>query len=616
MIDDVPFSQITTGAYHACGLQADGTALCWGRNRNRSLNIPDGLTFSQISAGFNFNCGLRDDGAIACWGKNDYGQTSPPKGLFNDVAVGRDHACALSGDGLTCWGKGFPDGAEAIQGIPLLSNIQAGAGFVCGLTSDDDLACWNNDRRELAITIGSFISLGVGLRHACAIKSDGSVFCNDEDKNHYSLRSQPPSTKFVQIAGGSHHACGITESADIECWGSGMPGAPGERLNAPEGKFAAISIGWSKSCALRPDGYATCWRQRDVQNLEQLSEAFGGIKFRSPTEIFPLPSGRLAVVEREGSIVAYFDEPNAAPPQMMLDLTHKVVCCEEEQGMLSAALDPRFEEFPFLYVYHSAASDDTSEFVGRLTRFLVEGEQAVADSELTILEMPQSNPEHNGGAIRFGPDGMLYLGVGENGLRDEAQLLNNLLGKIIRIDVRGATPEQPYVVPPDNPFVDNPEARAEIWAYGLRNPWRMDFAPDGRLFVADVGGWIQEEISIATAGANLGWPQCKGADCRSDVDVDADGLTTPIFAYDSREDGCAIIGGVTVPWLDDGFVFGDLCRSEVRLLEEDEQESWRARTLATKPRRSTLSFGIGADGTVYVLSAFSPIMRLQPGAVE
>ena len=396
---DAHFTQITAGKWHACGLQDDGTALCWGSNVSGSLNAPDGLAFRQISAGLNFNCGLRVDRAIACWGEDNVGQASPPKGRFYEIAAGRAHACALYAGALTCWGAGFPDGAETIQEVPPFSVIQAGAGFTCGLTPDADMACLNNFSRELAITPGPFIDIGTGLHHVCAIKSDSSVFCGEEYHANTLRRSQPPPTKFVQIAGGWFHTCGITETSDIECWGSGVPGAPGERLSAPEGKFTAISIGWRNSCALPLNGYATCWQQSNIEPLYlrepdqpdssgqlsstiQLSEAFGGIEFEQPVELFPLPSGRLAIVERKGLIAAYSAEPNAAPPKTMLDLTDKTLCCSGESGMFSAALDPQFEEFPFLYVYYRVASrhaygENLPGLTSRLARFRVNSGRAL-----------------------------------------------------------------------------------------------------------------------------------------------------------------------------------------------------------------------------------------------
>ena len=612
---DAQFTQIAAGKWHACGLQADGRALCWGSNISGSLELPGGYpTFSRITAGLNFTCGLRIDSSIACWGLNHLGQASPPAGSFDEIAAGRNHACALGEGALTCWGEGFPNGAETIHEVPPLLGIQAGVHFTCGLTPAADMACWNNEDREFTITPGPFIELTAGLHHACAIRTDSSVFCVEA---HYSQKTSPPSTKFIQISGGWHHTCGITESSDIECWGSGVPGAPGERLSAPEGKFTAVSIGWRNSCGLSPNGRAVCWIQPDIQNPSELPEAFGGVKFEQPTDMFSLPDGRLAIVERKGLIAAYSDEPNAAPPETILDLTDKTICCNHESGMFSATLDTQFEEFPFLYVYYRTISEyaygeNEQGLTGRLARFRVERGRAIRGSELTILEAPQPEIWHYGGAIRFGSDGMLYLGIGDNTSPEKAQSLDTLFGKVIRIDVRGATPEQPYRAPPDNPFAANPEARPEIWAYGLRNPWRMDFASDGRLFIADVGGQMEEEISLAAAGANLGWPLCEGNICEEEgVEADANGLTAPIFTY-GREDGCAIIGGVTAPRLNNGFVFGDYCSKRIWLLEQDGQEGWRARILEQSTEK-ILSFGIDADGTVYVLTFGNPIMRLPPG---
>ena len=262
------------------------------------------------------------------------------------------------------------------------------------------------------------------------------------------------------------------------------------------------------------DSNTTSGRLSKIDNPKRLASSSSSALWK----LFPWINGGLAVVEQEGLIAAYSDEPNVAPHKTILDLTDKTVCCNAESGMFSAALDPQFEKFPFLYVYYRVASrhaygENMPGLVSRLARFRVEDGRAVKDSELTILEAVHPRDHHYGGAIRFGSDGLLYLGIGYNTAQHEkAQLLDTLLGKIIRIDVRGATPEQPYRIPPDNPFVNDPEARPEIWAYGLRNPWRMDFAPDGRLFIADVGSGLQEEVSIAAAGDNLGWPLC-GRQC-------------------------------------------------------------------------------------------------------
>ncbi len=420
------------------------------------------------------------------------------------------------------------------------------------------------------------------------------------------------------------------------------------RLAAPDGEFAAISIGWQNSCALRPNGRAACWRAPDylrraaseTANLPNgVSLAFGGAKFNSPVDIFQWPSGGFAIADREGVIALHHDQPNAPPPRTILDLADRaVVCCERGSSLLSAALDPQFQDFPFLYVWYrtlapNALGDGEPGFIGRLARFRVENDLPLIRSELPILDVHLPINVQVGGDVHFGEDGMLYLGIGDNGQKDDAQSLTHLRSKIIRIDVRGATADQPYRIPPDNPFVNTPGALPEIWAYGLRNPWRMDFDPQNpdSLFVADVGGANWEEVSIATAGANLGWNLCESNDCAPGTDLAA--LAPPAVAY-PRTVGCAIIGGVVVPWLNNGFIFSDLCARRVWLMEradardsppagaqDSEQYSsqgWRMREIAdlVDATRSILAFGSGENGGVYILSYDNPILRLDPSLAD
>ena len=521
-----------------------------------------------------------------------------------------------------------------------ISGIQAGGGSICGLTPQADVACLSIDSRLTETIPGPFTSLGVGLHHVCALREDGSAFCQG-DNEHF--QATPPPTKFVKIAAGWRYSCGITRASLIECWGSGRAAAPGERLTAPDGEFVAINSAWRDSCALRPNRRVVCWGTPDylpsilvpeIVNLsDNVSPAFGGAEFNAPVDIFPWPSGGLAVVDREGVIAAHHDDPNAPPSQTILDLTEDVVCCLGQNGILSAALDPMFDEFPFLYVWYSAVAnnatnEETPDYVGRLSRFRVKRGAAIKNSELIIIEAHMPTQSHMGGAIRFGADGMLYLGIGDDGTPPNSQALDKLSGKIIRIDARGATQGRPYRIPPDNPFADTPGARPEIWAYGLRNPWRMAFDPANptNLFVADVGESTHEEVSIATAGANLGWPLCEANTCQESLDAAAvANLTSPAVAYD-RDVGCAIIGGVTVPWLDDGFIFGDLCSRRVWLLErdsppanaQDASQAWRMREIAdlSESARNIIAFGIGTDGSVYALPRTGAILRLYPDPAE
>ena len=642
---DIAFTQVTAGKAHACGLRENGAAACWGRNSEGQSSPPQDV-FSQISAGLQFTCGLRQDATIACWGLNSDRQTNSPQGAFSELAAGLAHTCAIpisqgSPSELVCWGGAFPDGAETLQLDTPISNIQSGPAYTCGLTPQGDMVCAQMVERATEVTPGPFIQLAAGLDHVCALREDGSAFCQGD--NTY-LQSTPPPTKFVQISAGRFHSCGITQARVIECWGSSVPAAPGERLDAPGGEFVAISAAWRNSCALRPSGQAVCWltgRYRRSAAPETpsipdgVSLAFGGAKFQFPVDIFPWPSGGLAIVHREAFITVRHDRPDAPPPRTVLDITDRaVVCCEISSSMLSAALDPQFEDFPFLYVWYrilapNALGEGEPGFVGRLARFRVENDVVLKDSELPILDVPLPNHLHIDGAVRFGADGMLYQGIGDNGTGIDVQDLNNFRGKIIRIDVRGANAAQPYRIPPDNPFMDTPGAFPEIWAYGMRNPWRMAFDPKNpsNIFVADTGKQTREEVSIATAGANLGWPYCEGDICRDDADpAILATLTPPLVAYDSRTVGCAIIGGVTVPWLDDGFIFSDLCARRIWLLERDNlsdkspdgAQKWRMREIADLADAAPfiVAFGAGNDGSVYILTFDNPILRLDPSFAD
>ena len=312
--EDAQFTHIAAGKWHACGLQADGTALCWGRNISGSLELPGGNpSFTRISAGLNFTCGLRIAGAIDCWGLNHLGQASPPDGRFDEITAGHSHACALNDGALICWGGGFPDGAESIQEVPPLSAIQAGFGFTCGLTPDADMACWN---RELAITTGPFVDIGIGLHYACAIRVDSSVFCSQKDSEHKHTRIyQPPPTKFVQISVGWHHACGITESSDIECWGSGERGAPGRTAERARRRVHGALHRLAQLLRASPQ------RTRRLLAAVGCSEPIRTIRsvwrrqVRATDGTLPFAKRRVCSCRAQGHYRGVLHEPNAAPAQ-------------------------------------------------------------------------------------------------------------------------------------------------------------------------------------------------------------------------------------------------------------------------------------------------------------
>ena len=630
------FVQVTVGENHSCALQENGRAVCWGKANERQLKVPDGVRFRQIAAGSKFTCGIRLDGGITCWGENDHQQINAPDGQFTALDAGWDHACALQRDSATCWGWNANGRATPPEGA-FFSAVAAGSEHSCGLTIGRDLICWgNNDNGRADSQDGPFKALVVGLTHTCVLRDDGTALC--QGSNHAG-QSDPPTTALTAISAGSEHTCGLLPNYSIECWGANAQDlAANVRLAAPPGPFTAIGAGWTRTCAITTNGHSQCWNYS--YSFRPLSP-FGRLNFKNvtyghilafPTEVFAWPTGGLAVANKDGLITLY---DLISEPKNLLDLREKTYSDSLESGMLSAAIDPEFGENPFLYVYYSLRLDedsDSAKAIVRLSRFPVVNGQIDRDLEMVILDIPRQREKtlHYGGAIRFGPDGMLYLGLGDSTCFECPQSLNELHGKIIRIDVRGASIKSPYRVPDDNPFVAVPDARPEIWAYGLRNPWRMAFdMHDGRLWVGDVGHQVEEEVTIATAGANLGWPAFEGANCftllRGLNDRDKEivssyqcgemtGTVAPVVTYGHHTSECAVVGGMVyrgtaIPWLRGIYLFGDYCSGRVWALDGDADSGWQMTQIADLPNPFS-SFGTDADGEIYVLPVGGPILRL------
>ncbi len=596
---------IAVGESHVCDLRRDGTIVCRG---NVHGGWPDGGGWVRITSGRDFSCALRGDGTLACWGVGAHGETDPPDGRFASVDAGRRHACALDAAGFaTCWGRD-DDGRTAAPPDVAFASIGAGDAHGCGLTPGGELRCWGaNGDGQAEPRPGPFRALAVGARHTCALRGDGTAFCQGSDGDG---EASPPDTAFLAIAAGDGRTCGIAAGGSLTCWGRGRP-------LAPEGAFASVSVGRYETCAVRTDGRAECWPHGPSPDGGGVRAelALAGRDLDQPVELFPWPGGGLAVADRSGYVDVY--APDGAEPRRALDLTGLIAtaCCDLESGLLSAAPDPEFGAFPYLYVYWTAdAVGEADMAAARLSRFPVAGGRAVREDELVILDIPLAR-KHFGGAVRFGPDGMLYLSLGDLGSIEDAQDPGTLGGTIVRIDVRGATAQRPYRVPDDNPFAASPDARPEIWAYGLRNPWRMHFGPDGRLWVGDVGQNSFEEVSIASAGANLGWPAAEGDACYWGEDVCAS-TTPPAAAYGHTEGNCAVVGGLALPEPDGRYVFADFCSGRVWALEGGDGD-WRMRELLDLPL-SVSSFGRGHDGEVYVLTFRGPALRLAigPGAGE
>ncbi len=341
-----------------------------------------------------------------------------------------------------------------------------------------------------------------------------------------------------------------------------------------------------------------------------LQSALGGKRFPRPIELGAFPDNRVFVAEQDGLVTLY--ALDGRETGTLFDIRSQVSRAGNEEGLLSLALAPRFPADPYLYTYYSVAGGERRT---RLSRFQVVGDAVAGGSELVILEVAQPFSNHKGGAIRFGPDGMLYLGLGDGGSANDpgnrAQNLDVLLGKMLRLDVSRARTGATYEVPADNPFVGQSGARGEVWAYGLRNPWRSAFDPaTGLLWVADVGQNAVEEVAVVRRGENHGWPQFEGNNCIKSCD--RDGRTFPLAAYTHAE-GCSITGGVVyrgraVPGLVGWYLYADFCSGRVWALSA--AGGMPVQLLGPVGGRSIASFGTDASGEVYLLIHGGAVQRV------
>jgi glucose/arabinose dehydrogenase len=311
-----------------------------------------------------------------------------------------------------------------------------------------------------------------------------------------------------------------------------------------------------------------------------------------------------------------------------LDLSALVASVGLEDGMLGLAFHPRFADTGIFFVTYTPARGRWT-----LARYRVSEDPNRADAESAVVLLAVPEPGfrhfggHYGGMLGFGPDGYLYVSVGDGGTRGDdelydpdrhAQDLGTLMGKLLRIDVDAA---DPYGIPPDNPFVDTPGARPEVWAYGLRNPWRFAFDPrTGDLLVGDVGLVATEEIDRLPAGRgglNFGWPELEGVACTPiHPACEPSRFVGPIFVYDHR-DGCAVIGGGVVRGhpdlpLDGSYLLGDYCSGTIWAIRPDGAGQWGVVMIRESTMRIS-SFGRDASGNLYLTDLGNGVLyRIAP----
>jgi glucose/arabinose dehydrogenase len=324
-------------------------------------------------------------------------------------------------------------------------------------------------------------------------------------------------------------------------------------------------------------------------------------------------SDRLFVVEKTGKIWVIVDGVVQTAP--FLDVSEKITTAGNEQGLLGMAIAPKFAETSHFFINYTDRQGTT--IVERYTVSSNDPYQADPQSAFTVLTVAQPAANHNAGMLDFGPDGYLYVPLGDGGAANDrfgnGQNPDALLGKILRLDVT-SDPAQPYSIPADNPFVaadwNGQDVRDEVWAIGLRNPWRTSFDREtGAFWVADVGQNQIEEVNVLQPGApggdNLGWPIMEGLSCFSASGCDQSGLTLPVAEYAHVGGNCSVTGGyvyrgVAFPQWHGIYFYGDYCSGRIWALAPDGVGGWATTEVMDTPLTLS-SFGEDEAGELYAL---------------
>jgi glucose/arabinose dehydrogenase len=326
-------------------------------------------------------------------------------------------------------------------------------------------------------------------------------------------------------------------------------------------------------------------------------------------------SNRIFVLEQAGTIYVFANEENVDSKDVFLDIKSRILY-GGEQGLLGLAFHPNYRTNGQFYVNYVAGSPRRT-VISRFTVSDTNSNEADAGSEFVLLEISQPYANHNGGQIAFGPDGNLYIAMGDGGSAGDpgnnAQDRSSLLGKILRIDVDSGLP---YAVPSDNPFVGNTDGyREEIYAYGLRNPWRFSFDPvTGRLWAADVGQNSWEEIDVIEKGKNYGWNIMEGNHSYEGGEITGD-LELPIFEY-GHDEGNSITGGYiyrgsSLTGIVGNYIYGDYITGKIWSLEYGSDLVAVNNTLLIDTSLQIASFGVDEENELYICAFDGNIYKLK-----
>jgi len=357
----------------------------------------------------------------------------------------------------------------------------------------------------------------------------------------------------------------------------------------------------------------------DTSEVASLTRVGG---FERPVLVTAPPgdTDRIFVVEQQGTVRIVRD--GAVLPEPFMDLRDQVTFLGES-GLLSIAFAPDYASSGLVYAFYNARQGLYGDLrIAELRADVFDPDRVLLSSERPVLTIPKPYENHNGGMLQFGPDGNLYVSVGDgdpgvlNPAGTFAQRLDVLLGNILRIDPRGG---DPYSVPTDNPFVAVPGARPEVWAYGLRNPWRFWIDPQTNvLYVPDVGSTSREEVNVVARGgrgANFGWPCFEGTAVFDDT-ASCNDPVAPLLDYPRENGACAVIGGVVVrdprlAELSGRYLYGDLCTGVITAIAIADSRITASGELGlVVPELS--SFGVDGSGRIYVMSLRGDVYRLDP----
>lgn len=346
-------------------------------------------------------------------------------------------------------------------------------------------------------------------------------------------------------------------------------------------------------------------------------KAFPNLSFERPVDFQSASenSKKLFVVEQPGIIWIFDNDADTTVKNIFLDIQSKVDNRSNEEGLLGLAFHPNYKSNGYFYVNYTTHKSTT--VISRFQVSSTNSNEALVGSEEIFIEFDQPHGNHNGGQLAFGPDGFLYIAIGDGGSggdpHEHGQNLSTVLGTISRIDVDSPSDGKNYGIPSDNPFADHPTFRKEIYAYGLRNPWRMSFdALNGTLWVGDVGQHKYEEVDVIEKGGNYGWNKMEGFHCFKSDECDKTDLILPIVAYNHDDGDVSITGGYVyrgsrLNELQGWYVYADYASGRIWALDPNENKE----KLLFDTDIHISSFGVdsqnelyfcGFDGNIYVFT--------------